>query len=235
MAYNMRTWYYLQPLKFVSYFLFHMQLQLHVFFFTEHRRRHYYLTLTPPINPLFLSFYFSPKNKQFPPNHTLTMSTPNVNNEYMPVFPSSNAAAVLDERVRKFIADFYATSDDKARNEEWVACFAPDAVVVMGERRARGREEIRRLREGMWEHITRRKHRPAKVFPASFGEGAGGGDGVVAEYMLYGSLDAVTKKKEGEGETMTMEWAGRAVLREVKEEGRLCFGFYQVYLHRKTT
>lgn len=96
----------------------------------------------PPINPLFLSFYFSPKNKQFPPNHTLTMSTPNINNEYMPVFPSSNAAAVLDERVRKFIADFYATSDDKARNEEWVACFAPDAVVVMGERRARGREGV---------------------------------------------------------------------------------------------
>ncbi|RYO79327.1 hypothetical protein DL766_000194 [Monosporascus sp. MC13-8B] len=33
-----------------------------------------------------------------------------------------------------FIRNFYATSDDPNRDEEWVASFAPDAVLIMGDR-----------------------------------------------------------------------------------------------------
>ncbi|KAK5636683.1 hypothetical protein RRF57_012395 [Xylaria bambusicola] len=45
-----------------------------------------------------------------------------------------------DKRVKTFITAFYAASDDPAKNEEWVAFFTPEAVVVMGDKTAKGVE-----------------------------------------------------------------------------------------------
>ncbi|KAI1413690.1 hypothetical protein F5Y13DRAFT_160865 [Hypoxylon sp. FL1857] len=147
-------------------------------------------------------------------------------NSYVPAFPSDHA---VDERVKKFIARFYATSDDPSKNEEWVDYFLPNAVVIIGDKSAKGTEEIRRLRQGMWEQVERRKHRPEKVFPASFEGTARDSEAIAAEYMLHGSLDVVTKS----GEQQTVSWAGRAVLKE--DEGQLKYALYQVYLHKKPT
>ncbi|KAI1374531.1 hypothetical protein F4677DRAFT_160124 [Hypoxylon crocopeplum] len=142
-------------------------------------------------------------------------------NDYMPAFPINHA---LDERVKTFISNFYATSDDPSKNEEWMNYFLPDAVVIMGDKSATGTEQIRQLRQGMWEQVKTRKHKPEKVFPASFGEP---GDGrIAAEYMLHGSLDLVTKN----GEQQAVSWAGRAVLTNV--EGILKYKLYQVYIHK---
>ncbi|KAI1781532.1 hypothetical protein F4818DRAFT_436722 [Hypoxylon cercidicola] len=143
---------------------------------------------------------------------------------YAPAFPSDRA---VGENVKDYIANFYATSDDRSKNEEWVDYFLPDAVVIMGDKSAKGTDEIRRLRQGMWEQVESRRHRPEKVFPGSFG--GAGGDGVAAEYMLHGSLDMVLKN----GEAQTISWAGRALLRNV--DGRLKYKLYQVYLHKEST
>ncbi|XXG96636.1 hypothetical protein Hte_002924 [Hypoxylon texense] len=145
---------------------------------------------------------------------------------YVPAFPSDHA---VDEKVKGYIANFYATSDDRSKNEEWVDYFLPDAVVIMGDKSAKGTEEIRRLRQGMWEQVESRRHKPEKAFPGSFGGAGGGGDGVAAEYMLHGSLDLVTKS----GEQQAVTWAGRAVLRDT--DGKLKYQLYQVYLHKKST
>ncbi|CAJ2510008.1 Uu.00g059080.m01.CDS01 [Anthostomella pinea] len=145
---------------------------------------------------------------------------------YTPAYPTNVA---IDGRVKDFIADFYATSDDPSKNEEWVDFFATDAVLVMGEKAARGTEEIREVRKGMWEKVKSRKHKPERVFPASVAagsdDGGGGGRGDAYEYMLCGSLDFVMKT----GEDVVATWAGRAALREVG--GVLKYDFYQVYLH----
>ncbi|KAI0841513.1 hypothetical protein F5Y06DRAFT_259684 [Hypoxylon sp. FL0890] len=143
---------------------------------------------------------------------------------YVPAFPSDHA---VDESVKDFIARFYATSDDPLKNEEWVDYFLPNAVVIIGDKSAKGTDEIRRLRQGMWEQVENRKHKPEKVFPASFG-GSAGSEEIAAEYMLHGSLDLVTKN----GEQQIVSWAGHAILKEA--EGKLKYQLYQVYLHRKS-
>ncbi|KAI0098980.1 hypothetical protein F4776DRAFT_650212 [Hypoxylon sp. NC0597] len=144
-------------------------------------------------------------------------------NSYVAEFPSDCA---VQERVKNFIARFYATSDDPSKNEEWVGYFSPDAVVIIGDKSAKGTENIRRLRQGMWEQVETRRHKPEKVFPASFGA-TDGSEAIAAEYMLHGSLDMVTKN----GERQAVSWAGRAVLEE--DDGKLKYKLYQVYLHRR--
>ncbi|KAH9898844.1 hypothetical protein F4778DRAFT_171372 [Xylariomycetidae sp. FL2044] len=146
---------------------------------------------------------------------------------YQPVYP---ADVHIDDRVKALISEFYSISDDPSRNEEWVDCFAPDAVLVMGDRSARGTEEIRELRRGMWEKIRTRRHRPEKVFPAAY-EGEGGSEGTGRwEYMLHGTLDLVMREDAGKRQVVT--WAGRAVLEE-DDGGRLSFLYYQVWLHNQ--
>ena len=90
----------------------------------------------------------------------------------------------------------------------------------------------------MWEEVASRRHRPHKVFPATFpaaaaGEGTGsdGGPDRAVEFMVHGSLDLGLRT----GELVCVAWAARAVLR--REEGgeggnRLRFALYQVYMHR---
>lgn len=58
---------------------------------------------------------------------------------YAPVFPSDHT---VDDRFKNYIAKFYATSDDRSKNEEWVDYFLPDAVVIMGDKSAQGTEGI---------------------------------------------------------------------------------------------
>ncbi|KAI2630810.1 hypothetical protein GGR54DRAFT_635417 [Hypoxylon sp. NC1633] len=140
---------------------------------------------------------------------------------YTPAYPTDRA---VDERVKDFVSSFYATSDDPSKNEEWVDYFLPDAVVTIGEKSARGTEQIRQFRQGMWEQVKTRRHKPEKVFPASFG--GAGADGDAVEYMLHGSVDIVTKT----GEQQALTWAGRAILKEV--DGRLKYELYQVYIHK---
>ncbi|KAI0180984.1 hypothetical protein GGR52DRAFT_13921 [Hypoxylon sp. FL1284] len=146
---------------------------------------------------------------------------------YVPTFPSDRA---VDEKMRDYMANFYAISDDRSKNEEWVDHFLPDAVLVMGDKSAKGTDEIRRLREGMWEQVGSRRHKPEKVFPASFGGAdADNGDGAAAEYMLHGTLDLVLKN----GEARAVSWAGHAVLTS-DAEGKLKYKLYQVYQHKKS-
>jgi hypothetical protein len=57
---------------------------------------------------------------------------------YQPAIPAN--ASSLEEGVKRFISEFYATSDNPARNDEWVDYFAPDAVLIMGDRTAKGTE-----------------------------------------------------------------------------------------------
>ncbi|KAI1427032.1 hypothetical protein F5Y12DRAFT_225963 [Xylaria sp. FL1777] len=143
---------------------------------------------------------------------------------YAAAYPTGGAA--VDERVKAFISTFYAISDDPLRNDEWVDYFAPDASLVMADKRAEGVEEIRNLRESMWEKIRSRRHRLDKVFPAVFElPGHEHESERRFEYMLYGSVDLELKS----GDKVTGQWAGRAVLRD--DGGALKYTFYQVYIH----
>ncbi|KAI0439599.1 hypothetical protein F4803DRAFT_32276 [Xylaria telfairii] len=139
--------------------------------------------------------------------------------DYAATYPTNMA---IDERFKRFISSFYAVSDDASRNEEWVAYFTPLADVIMGDKRARGEDEIRQLREGMWENIKSRKHKLEKIFPATFGKRDVDPDWQF-EYMLHGTVDYEMKN----GDKIRAQWAGRASL--VDEDG-LKLRFYDVYV-----
>ncbi|KAJ8120158.1 hypothetical protein ONZ43_g3064 [Nemania bipapillata] len=141
--------------------------------------------------------------------------------DYTATYPTSIA---IDERVKEFISTFYAISDHASRNDEWVDCFMPDAVLAIGEKRVKGIDEIRELRKGMWETVKSRKHSLEKVFPAAF-ESFRSESGQQFEYMLYGSVDYELKSAE----KTAAQWAARAVL--VNHEGKLKYVFYQIYIH----
>jgi hypothetical protein len=54
---------------------------------------------------------------------------------YNPAFPTSIAAG---DAIRAFVAEFYQTSDNPEKNEEWASYFLPDAILVMGPDTAKG-------------------------------------------------------------------------------------------------
>lgn len=144
---------------------------------------------------------------------------------YEGTFPV-NFATDDDERLRKFISVFYAISDDRSRDDEWLGCFAADALLVMGDKKAKGSQEIRDLRVSMWETVKSRKHTLDKVFPATFEPNAGEAASLLIEYeyMLHGRAEL---ELQNGGEKSTAHWAGRAILRDV--EGELKYVLYQVY------
>ncbi|KAI1126680.1 hypothetical protein F5Y10DRAFT_244353 [Nemania abortiva] len=141
--------------------------------------------------------------------------------DYATTYPTNVA---VDERVKEFISAFYAISDDPSKNSEWVDYFAPDALLVMGDKRARGIEEIQELRENMWEKVESRKHKLDKMFPAAF-EPSEPEHGWRFEYMLYGSVDLELKSAQ----KVAGQWAARAVL--TNHEDKLKYTVYQVYIH----
>ncbi|KAI1154217.1 hypothetical protein F4825DRAFT_412429 [Nemania diffusa] len=141
--------------------------------------------------------------------------------DYTATYPTSTT---VDERVKEFISAFYAISDDPSRDNEWVDCFTPDAFIALGDRQAKGTEEIREFRKGMGERVKSQTHKVEKVFPAAF-ESSEPEPKWRFEYMLHGSVD-IELKSAGKA---TGQWAARAIL--VDHEGRLKYKFYQVYLH----
>lgn len=57
--------------------------------------------------------------------------------------PSSSEQLPSAEQARamvSFMEEFYATSDDPAAHEKYVASFTPDATLIMGSKVARGSE-----------------------------------------------------------------------------------------------
>ncbi|KAI1170745.1 hypothetical protein F4777DRAFT_568222 [Nemania sp. FL0916] len=132
------------------------------------------------------------------------------------------ATVTVDEKLTDFISSFYAISDDPSRNAEWVDYFAPDALVVIADKKAKGTEEIREMREGMWATVTARRHVLGKVFPAVFDFHT---EPPQLEYMLHGSVEQELKI----GGKLAGDWAAHAVVRE--EGGRLKYELYHVYIN----
>ncbi|KAK3357537.1 hypothetical protein B0T25DRAFT_162285 [Lasiosphaeria hispida] len=149
---------------------------------------------------------------------------------YHPACPVNHP---LDSSIKDFIARFFAISDTPgpAMTEQWVDFFRDDAMLVMGNDEATGKEEIWNLRLGMWKKVEARKHTVFKVFPGSF-------DSIVAthetEFMMFGKVTYRLKKAPAPGEERdaTVSWAAHA---KVKRDGLGSpwgFAFYKVYLQR---
>ncbi|EGO57763.1 hypothetical protein NEUTE1DRAFT_62954, partial [Neurospora tetrasperma FGSC 2508] len=93
----------------------------------------------------------------------------------------------------QFITRFFQVSDNPDLTEEWLSFFGEEAKVVMGEKVAEGKDELRVLRKGMWEKVKTRKHTVQK------------GDGVLnLEFMIYGTV-LYTLRETGKEEKM--DWA----------------------------
>ncbi|OJK02797.1 hypothetical protein ASPACDRAFT_113135 [Aspergillus aculeatus ATCC 16872] len=130
-----------------------------------------------------------------------------------PTLSPPRAAAMIS-----FLESFYRTSDTESAHDQYVQNFTEDATLIMGPKTAKGRDEIRTLRHGLWTHVASRKHTPERVYF--------GGEG---ELMLYGTVKYVLRNDPGN--EVEVPWAGRVVFGgEDTEEGDLRMRFYQVYL-----
>ncbi|KAK3296070.1 uncharacterized protein B0H64DRAFT_162861 [Chaetomium fimeti] len=165
-------------------------------------------------------------------SHSSSASTspaiPGGESGYEPWYPNN---IPLDSSIKRFITHFFEVSDDPDRNEEWVGLFDENATVMIGNDVAKGKEEIRKLRERMWKEVEARKHRLVKVFPASFSSER---TAVVsmheAEYMLFGA--AAFRMRDEAKEDAVVGWAGHAQLRRDGVTAPWRLGFYRVYIQR---
>ncbi|KAK0722940.1 hypothetical protein B0T26DRAFT_600723, partial [Lasiosphaeria miniovina] len=149
---------------------------------------------------------------------------------YAPAYPRAPA---VDPALRDFVARFFVTSDTPGLTDEWMAFFSDDATVVMGSETATGIQEIRSLRQRMWDKVEARKHHIAKVFPGSFD----GEADTAAELMLFGSVAYVLKQTPataagaGAGTPQAAtDWAAHARLKRGGVESPWAFVYYRVYL-----
>ncbi|KAK0674382.1 hypothetical protein QBC41DRAFT_369838 [Cercophora samala] len=103
--------------------------------------------------------------------------------------------------IRDFILYFFTISDDPKRMyDPWLDCFTKDAEVTMGKKVAKGREELRELRRGMWKHVRSRKHHDFSNYYAT-------------------APDAFTKFEREEGEEVEIMFSGKVTLEVVSGEG----------------
>ncbi|KAF3770013.1 hypothetical protein M406DRAFT_224236, partial [Cryphonectria parasitica EP155] len=145
---------------------------------------------------------------------------------YTPAYPANMS---VDAGVQEFITTFYSVSDTPGKNQEWVEFFQDGATLVMEKKEVTGKNDIFKVREGMWEKVAARKHTVFKVFPASFAAGSAEGDEV--ELMLYGNVVYRLKGRETE-EKDAVDWAGYAKLVRTEEDKKWKFAYYRVYIQR---
>ncbi|KAH6850287.1 hypothetical protein B0I37DRAFT_371252 [Chaetomium sp. MPI-CAGE-AT-0009] len=159
---------------------------------------------------------------------TSSSAIPGGESGYEPWYPNN---IPVDSSIKRFITHFFEVSDDPDRNEEWVEFFDENATVMMGNDVARGREEIRKLRERMWQEVEARKHRLVKVFPAKFSAER---SAIVSmhetEYMLFGAV--AFRMRDDAKEDAVVGWAGHAQLRRDGVTAPWRLGFYRVYIQR---
>jgi hypothetical protein len=121
----------------------------------------------------------------------------------------------VDPGIVSFFEKFYEISDTPPAHEDYADSFADDATFQVGIKQVKGKADILKMRQGMWEVVTSRKHTIYKVFP--YGEKA-------TEFMLYGKVQYGFK----DGRETSVEWAARAEM--TNDGGKWRFRFYQVYL-----
>lgn len=134
----------------------------------------------------------------------------------------------IPPEIVEYFSKFYQFSDSPpssapttggGNHEEYADFFTPDGTIIMASNRVQGREEIIKLRQGMWEKVAKRSHVPKQLF------GLGKGPSDADEVMLYGTVDYTLK----DGRATTVDWSARAHF--VKQQGgELKMDFYQVYL-----
>ncbi|KAK3947570.1 hypothetical protein QBC32DRAFT_318687 [Pseudoneurospora amorphoporcata] len=140
---------------------------------------------------------------------------------YEPIWPKDlDLSLIPTSTTSQFITSFFQVSDNPDLTEEWLSFFHKEAKLVMGDKVAEGKEEIRTLRKGMWEKVKARKHTVQKVFPAfahpqpRTSTGAGAMDDDVLEFMVYGTVDYTLRETETgeEKKEEKMDWAAHAKL-----------------------
>jgi len=123
----------------------------------------------------------------------------------------------VDAGIKGFFEKFYSISDTPSAHSEYVNSFTDTAIFILASKKAVGHEQILEIRKGMWEKVAERLHTPRKIFP--FGDGS-------QEVMIYGTVEYVLKNER----RASVEWAARAEMVRIEENGEWKMRFYQVYL-----
>lgn len=119
-------------------------------------------------------------------------------------------ASSITPEARRFIASFYAASDDGSDHEAYVDKFTPDGTLVMGIKTSVGSDQIRTARTASWVPVNTRKHVVNGVYASDDPN----------DIMLFGTVEYGFKN----GKSITNVWSARMLLTNSK------LSFYQVFI-----
>ncbi|TKA23839.1 hypothetical protein B0A50_06974 [Salinomyces thailandicus] len=122
---------------------------------------------------------------------------------------------LVKPEIQKYFESFYEISDTPDAHQKYSEQFTKNAKLIMASNEANGRDEILKVRTGMWEKVAKRLHKPQKIF--SFASGSD-------EVMLFGTVDYELR----DGKKAHVDWSARSHF--AQEDGELKMDFYQVYL-----
>ncbi|KAL8719377.1 MAG: hypothetical protein Q9225_003607 [Loekoesia sp. 1 TL-2023] len=129
----------------------------------------------------------------------------------------TQAAHVLsDKDVRHFLRKYYYIANEPALDTEYGDLFTEDAVFIMGNRKATGREAIRALRKKVWDEIPGRDHDMVKVF-------SHGNNDDDTELMVLGTVTWTYHA----GHKNLGDWAAHVKLDKGKN-GQIRCSYYQI-------
>ncbi|KAH9828200.1 hypothetical protein Tdes44962_MAKER02564 [Teratosphaeria destructans] len=132
--------------------------------------------------------------------------------QYIAEVPSDGS---VKPEILTYYERFYHISDTPDAHLQYAEQFTKNAKLIMVSDEANGRDAILQIRKSMWEKVTRRSHKPIRIY--TFGPGS-------ADTMLYGTVDYELK----DGRKASVPWSARSHFTE--EDGELKQDFYQVYL-----
>ncbi|KAL9626306.1 MAG: hypothetical protein Q9204_007412 [Flavoplaca sp. TL-2023a] len=136
-----------------------------------------------------------------------------------PEHETHNTQAVKDlsdSQVRQYLRKFYYISNDISLDKEWGDLFTEDGVYIMGNKKAKGPEAIRKLRKKLFEDIPSRDHSPIKIF-------SHGNHDDDTELMILGTVGWTYHAGHGhEG-----DWAAHVKLHK-GEDGMVRCAYYQI-------
>ncbi|BDD62600.1 hypothetical protein MPDQ_007312 [Monascus purpureus] len=92
----------------------------------------------------------------------------------------------IHEDIKGLIGRYYAAFDTCGGQDECAQCFAEDAVITAPNGvQIHGREAVRSLHQKSWASLSRRLHRPTKMFP--FGNQS-------TEFVIIGTAEVWEKE-----------------------------------------
>lgn len=71
---------------------------------------------------------------------------------------------ITDKSIHDFLHTYYDTSNDGQAHDDYADFFTKDGQFIFNDKKAKGRDEILKLRKAIWSHVPGRDHYPLQIY-----------------------------------------------------------------------